>query len=216
MAGTVNVVRSFIAIELPPEVLRVLEDLQARLGKGRDRSAKWAPATGIHLTLKFLGDVPADRIPLVAASMSAVAAAGSSLALQLSGAGCFPNSERPRVLWAGLAGDVERLARMQATLEDAMAGLGFAGEARGFSPHLTLARVRDLATPDEVRRLGSAVKQLAVPRVDFEAGELALIRSDLLPSGAVYTVLASALLGGALGAGGRSGHRADRRPGSTD
>jgi RNA 2',3'-cyclic 3'-phosphodiesterase len=215
MAGTVNLVRSFIAIELPPEVLRVLEDLQARLGKGRDRAAKWVPVTGIHLTLKFLGDVTADRIPLVAAAMRTVAAAGCPLTLQLSGAGCFPSSERPRVLWAGLAGEVERLAQLQAGVQDAMAGLGFAREARGFTPHLTLARMRDLATPDELRRLGSAVKQLAVPRVDFTAGELALIRSDLLPSGAVYTVLATARLGIAQDSSCRNGHGVGGLPGTS-
>lgn len=212
MAGTVNMVRSFIAIELPPEVLRVLEDLQARLGKGRDRAAKWAPVTGIHLTLKFLGDVPADRIPLVAGAMTTVAAAGTPLALHLAGAGCFPNSERPRVLWAGLAGDLDRLAQLQASMQDAMAGLGFAREARGFTPHLTLARMRDLATPDELRRVGSAVTQLAVPRLDFTARETALIRSDLLPAGAVYTVLATARLGGAQDGGCRNELGVDRLP----
>lgn len=205
MPGMGNMVRCFIAIELPPEVLRVLGDLQVRLGKGRDQAAKWVAPSGIHLTLKFLGDVPADGIPLIASAMGRVAAAGTPLALYLAGAGCFPIPERPRVLWAGLAGDVERLAGLQARMQDAMAELGFAREARAFTPHLTLARMRDLATPDELRRVGSAVRQLAVPRVDFTAGELALIRSDLLPSGAVYTVLATSRLSGSPDGGARGG-----------
>jgi RNA 2',3'-cyclic 3'-phosphodiesterase len=189
-------IRCFIAIELPPDVLRTLADLQTRLGKGRDNTAKWVAPGGIHLTLKFLGDTPADRLPLVAAGMARVVAEGRPLALWLAGAGCFPSTERPRVLWAGLSGDVERLAGQQTILQDAMAGLGFAREDRAFTPHLTLARMRDLAAPDELRRLGAAVRALPVPRVDFVAEEVALIRSDLMPSGAVYTILSRARLGG--------------------
>ena len=208
MPGTANLIRCFIAIELPPEVLRVLEDLKDRLGKGHEQAAKWVPPGGIHLTLKFLGDVPADRIPRVAGAMGQVAAAGPPLALHLAGAGCFPSAERPRVLWAGLAGDLIRLAQLHSHVQDAMAESGFPREARAFTPHLTLARMRDLATPDELRRVGSAVKQLAVPRVAFIASEIALIRSDLLPSGAVHTVLATSRLGGVREGGNRNGQGA--------
>ena len=208
MAGTATMIRCFIAIELPSEVLRVLEDLQGRLGKGREQAAKWVPAGGIHLTLVFLGDVPADRIPLAASVMGRVAATGTPLALYLAGAGCFPSADRPRVLWAGLAGDVDQLARLQARLQDAMAESGFPRETRGFTPHLTLARMRDLAMPDELRRVGSAVRALSVPRVGFVAREIALIRSDLLPSGAVYTVLATSRLGGVQEGGNRNGQGA--------
>ena len=197
MAGTATVIRCFIAVELPPQVRRALEDLQGRLGKGRERGAKWVAPAGIHLTLKFLGDVPEERIPLLASAMGRVAAAGSPLALHLAGAGCFPSAERPRVLWVGMAGDAERLAKLQARMQVAMAELGFPREARPFTPHLTLARMRDLASPEELQRLGSAVRALSVPRMDFTAEEVALIRSDLLPSGAVYTVLATSRLGSA-------------------
>jgi 2'-5' RNA ligase len=195
MIGVGSTFRCFIAIELPPHVRRALEDLQARLGKGREPGAKWVAPGGIHLTLKFLGDVPGERIPLLASAMGQVAAAESSLALHLAGAGCFPRAERPRVLWVGMAGDVERLAALQARMQVTMAELGFPRESRPFTPHLTLARMRDLATPEELRRLGTAVSSLSVPRLDFTAGEVALIRSDLLPSGAVYTVLAASRLG---------------------
>lgn len=208
MAGTATMIRCFIAIELPPEVLRVLEDLQGRLGKGREQAAKWVPAGGIHLTLKFLGDVPSDRMPLIASVMGRVGAAGTPLVLQLAEAGCFPSADRPRVLWAGLAGDVDGLAQLHSRVQDAMAESGFPREARAFTPHLTLARMRDLATPDELRRVGSAVRALSVPRVGFVAREIALIRSDLLPSGAVYTVLATSRLGGAQDGGCRNGQGA--------
>ncbi len=196
MANGPHLIRSFIAIELPPEVLRTLADLQVRLGREHERAARWVAPGGIHLTLKFLGDVPEDLLPLVAGAMGKTAAAGEPLALRLAAAGCFPSAERPRVLWAGLDGDLERLARLHASIQDTMAELGFARESRGFTPHLTLARMREGTTPDELRHLGSAVRALPVPRVEFVAGEVALIRSDLMPSGAVYTILSTARLGG--------------------
>jgi 2'-5' RNA ligase len=197
MIGAGSTIRCFIAIELPSQVRRALEDLQGTLGKGREMAAKWVAPGGIHLTLTFLGDVPGERIRLVVSAMEQVGANGAPLALHLAGAGCFPSAERPRVLWVGMAGDVERLAELQAQVQIAMAGLGFPREARPFTPHLTLARMRDYAAPEELQRVGKAVRALAVPRIGFTAAEVALIRSDLLPSGAVYRVLASSRLGSA-------------------
>jgi 2'-5' RNA ligase len=212
MIGAGSIVRCFIAIELPPDVFRVLQDLQTCLGKGRERGAKWVAPGGIHLTLKFLGDVPAERIAPIGSAMERVAAAGTPLALHLAGAGCFPSAERPRVLWVGMAGDTERLAKLQARMQAAMAELGFPREARLFTPHLTLARMRDLASAEDLARLGPAVRALSVPRVGFTAGEVALIRSDLLLSGAVYTILATSRLGGVLDGRGGSGSAAPAGP----
>jgi 2'-5' RNA ligase len=195
MRGAATMIRCFIAIELPAQVRLALADLQGRLGKDRERGARWVAPAGIHLTLKFLGDVPEGRIPLLAGVMSRVAAAGTPMALHLAGAGCFPSADRPRVLWVGLAGDVERLAKLEARLQVAMAELGFPREARSFTPHLTLARMRDFASPDEQRRVGLAVRALSVPRVDLTASEIKLIRSELMPSGPVYTDLATSRLG---------------------
>ena len=194
-------IRCFIAIELPAEVLRTLADLQMRLGKGSDRAAKWVVPEGIHLTLKFLGDTPAGQVAAVTDAMRRVAEQHAPLALSLAGAGCFPDAGRPRVIWAGLAGDLARLSALQDGMQSAMAGLGFVREARAFTPHLTLARMRDLAPTEDLRRLGSAVSALQVPRVALVANEVALIRSDLLPSGAVYTILARAPLAGTKASG---------------
>ena len=116
--------------------------------------------------------------------------------LGLAGAGCFPNLDRPRVLWVGIGGDTAGLARLQRDVEAQLAGLGYRPEARAFSPHLTLARMRDTAMPEDLRRLGQAMRVLAVPATAFTAESVALIRSDLRPAGAVYTTLAALTLGG--------------------
>jgi RNA 2',3'-cyclic 3'-phosphodiesterase len=189
-----DLIRSFIAIELPPPVLDALGALQDRLGRRTDRAAKWVAPQGIHLTLKFLGDVPAPGLAAVAEAMTRAARGAGPLSLHLAGAGCFPSPERARVIWVGLAGDLAALSRLQRSVEEELARTGFPPEDRGFTPHLTLARLRDTTAPQERLRLSEAARGLVVPAVDFTAGEICLIRSDLRPMGAVYTRLASAPL----------------------
>ena len=193
MTGTV---RAFVAIELPDHVRQALHRMQGRLGSERDRSAKWVAPEGIHLTLHFFGDVAVELVPGISGALGRAAARSSPIPLCLAGAGCFPNVDRPRVLWVGLGGDTQGLARLQREVEAQLAGLGYRPEARAFSPHLTLARVRDTAMPEDLRRLGQAMRGLAVPATAFAAESVALIRSDLRPTGAVYTTLTALTLGG--------------------
>ena len=166
------------------------------MGSDRDRSAKWVAPEGIHLTLHFFGDVAVERVPAITGALGRAAARSSPIPLGLAGAGCFPNLDRPRVLWVGLGGDTAGLARLQRDVEAQLAGLGYRPEARAFSPHLTLARMRDTAMPEDLRRLGQAMRGLTVPVTAFTAESVALIRSDLRPAGAVYTTLAALTLGG--------------------
>ncbi len=189
-----DLIRAFIAIELPAPVREALAAMQDRLGRQEERAAKWVAPQGIHLTFKFLGDVPAERLPAITEAMTQAARNRSALNLYLDKAGCFPGPERPRVLWVGLNGDLSALADLQRAVETSLARLGFPREDRAFTPHLTLARLRDTCTPEERRRLGLAVRGLAAARVDWIAREIALIRSDLQPAGAVYTRLAAAPL----------------------
>lgn len=189
-----EMIRAFVAVELPPVVTQELENVQRRLGKGV--VARWVAPSSIHLTLKFLGEVNASRTAQIGGALEAACRSARPLDLCLQGAGCFPGPERPRVIWVGVGGAVADLGRLQRSLDDALAGLGFPAEARRFTPHLTLARIRDGADPGELRDLTLKLGALAVTPVRFRAEELALIRSELGPAGAAYTLLSAVRLRG--------------------
>ncbi|GBD11989.1 RNA 2',3'-cyclic phosphodiesterase [bacterium HR23] len=181
--------RLFVALELPEAVQQALASTWAPLRQA-ERGVKWVPPQGIHLTLKFLGEVAEARLPLLEGPLARVAQGSAPLRLRVGQAGAFPSLSAPRVLWAGLEGDLEPLARLQQAVEEALVPLGFPQEERPFTPHLTLGRVRDGLSPLERRRLGRAVAQvLPPPDLSFGVGHLSLMQSTLTPQGAVYRCL---------------------------
>lgn len=190
--------RLFIAIDLPPEVKVLLRELQTQLGQ-HTRAARWADPNGTHLTLKFLGDV---RVPLIAAvteGMEQAARGSHPLTLHTAAPGGFPRPERPRVLWLGVAGDLDALRLLHAAVEREIAPLGFPTEQRPFAPHLTLGRSHKDPRPAELQEIGGALAQIAAPPpVTFEVREVVLMRSELRPGGARYTPVAHAALDGAV------------------
>lgn len=189
-------VRAFIAIPLSDEMLAALGRIEAQLCQGPGGGAgRWVRPEGIHLTLKFLGDVPEGRLPVIGATLDKVCRAHVPFALHLAGLGCFPNMRRPRVVWAGVEEETGRLERLQAAVERELAREGFPKEARHFTPHLTLARVHERAAREEIEALGSAVAAYTVAEAPtMTARAVHLIQSDLRPSGAVYTPLHEATL----------------------
>ena len=189
-------IRAFVAIELPPTVSQELLNVQKRLGQGSSAAARWVAPSGIHLTLKFLGDVAESRTAQIAIALDEVCRSAQPLEMELQGAGCFPGPERPRVVWVGVGGDVAGLKRIQIKVDEALARLGFSVEARGFTPHLTVARLRDGADAVEVKNLVEKLRGVVVARVPFRVAEVAMIRSELRPGGALYTRLSAAKLGG--------------------
>ncbi|MBP8986078.1 MAG: RNA 2',3'-cyclic phosphodiesterase [Syntrophobacterales bacterium] len=179
-------VRSFLAIDLPEEVKaglgRISDSLKRRVG-----GVRWTRPEGIHLTLKFFGDISGEEIARI--SMVAGSAAGVTAPFQLTveGLGVFPGLKRPRVLWVGVGGRLDILARLQGGIESALEAQGFKKEGRGFKPHLTLGRFR---SPGEV----SGIERVFAGRNDYRAGGftaegLTLFKSDLTPKGAVYSAL---------------------------
>jgi 2'-5' RNA ligase len=196
--------RLFIALELPENVLRAIGRLQADLKKTTaPRAARWTRPEGIHLTLKFLGDVPAARADELGSALREAASRGQPFDLQAQGLGCFPNLARPRVLWLGLAGDLGKLRALQADVEERTARLGFAAEERGFSPHLTLARTAQAASRTEAAAIGAAASQHDPGLVAaWRVSALSLMRSHLRPDGAVYQQVMEEALGGGGGSGG--------------
>jgi 2'-5' RNA ligase len=191
----VETVRCFIAIELPDEVKAGLRDIQSRLKLGSKAPVKWVDPDGVHLTLKFLGGVDAAKIAPISAAMKEAARGVSPFSLKVEGLGAFPNLRRVQVIWVGVSGEVERLADLQQRLENNMAELGFAPEKRHFTPHLTMARVRDQASLAEREGLGQLI---AGPGFEasysFPVAEVSLMRSQLTREGALYSRLSAAAL----------------------
>ena len=190
-------IRSFIAIELPPEVRNALADLIERVRGAGVRGVRLVRAEGIHLTLKFLGDVPAEQVEGIATAVSEAASAHGAFELRLGGAGAFPNRNSPRVLWVGLEGELEPLRSLHRSTEDALADLGFPRDKRAFNPHLTVARIRGGTYPRDRRSASRAlVSGWSARGLGIAVDSVSLMRSILLPDGAVYERLASMPLSG--------------------
>ena len=189
--------RTFVAIELPDAVKQVLVQTQDSLRLRHGPVVRWVNPEGIHLTLKFLGNVAKPLLPRIETVLQQATSPFSPFHLSLTDAGVFPNWRSPRVVWLGMGGEREVLVTLQQRVEEALAELGFTPEARPFSPHLTLGRVHQDASPAERQALGEAVQALGhLPRVEFYVEAVSLIRSELRPGGAIYTRLASFPLAG--------------------
>jgi 2'-5' RNA ligase len=187
-------IRCFIAIELPEEIRAALSRLQARLKSG-EFPVKWVDPYGIHLTLNFLGSVNAEMTGPITEAMKEAAEGIPSLQLEIKGLGVFPNPRRVQVVWVGLSGDIEKLLQLQKGLETNLAKLGFAPEARAFTPHLTLGRVRERASPEERQKLGELIGNTRFETGHtFNANSLSLMRSQLTREGAIYSQISSVKL----------------------
>jgi RNA 2',3'-cyclic 3'-phosphodiesterase len=195
-----ELVRTFAAISLDEGLKRELLQLQRRLKadtaeRQLDRLVRWVAPDNIHLTLKFLGEVQADRIPALIGALETASQGLPPMTLTVRGLGCFPNSRRPSVIWAGLEGDVPALLEFERRVQEAFSGLGFPREPRAFSPHLTLGRINREARPPERAAIGQLIERLDVQGLGFIAAkEVQLFKSDLKPRGPIYSTLASVQL----------------------
>jgi 2'-5' RNA ligase len=185
-------VRCFIAVELPDEVKTGLDQLQAQIKSGRQTSVKWVDPYSIHLTLKFLGNVAVDRIDPITKAMEEATQGVSPFRLEVKDLGVFPNLRRVQVIWVGVSGEVDKLAKLQQRLESNLAGLGFAPERRRFTPHLTLARLREGASLDEREGLGKLIASTKFEAAyTFPVDAISLMRSQLTREGAIYSRIGS-------------------------
>lgn len=189
------VLRSFIAIEISPEVRAALAAEQARLKKLGAR-VTWVAPESIHLTLLFLGDIFAAQVAPLSAALDGLAAQHEAFGFAVAGLGWFGPQQSPRVVWAGVSEPTGRLAALQKGVEEQARQLGLRTEARPFHPHLTLGRARP-GGHATLPALTAALRQAndtAYGRC--AAGAVLLMQSRLEPAGARHTVLHAAKLKG--------------------
>jgi 2'-5' RNA ligase len=193
MAG----IRSFVAIELPDEIKIALADVQEDLkAQAPPEAVRWTRSEAIHLTLQFLGDVAPGKVEGIADALRGVCDEQARFTFDLKGLGVFPSLGRPRVVWVGVAEPSGALIALQGQVTQALTPLGFEPEKRAFSPHLTIGRASRNASRRELTEVGELVTRSEVGTLgQVNVEHITLMKSDLKPSGAVYTPLAVLPLG---------------------
>lgn len=190
-----SLLRAFIAIELPKNPLDAIEKQTTRLRQilGND-IVRWVPTQNLHLTLKFLGDTAASHVDFLKQLLIREAESHSQFNLQLGGLGSFPTSRRPRLLWIGIHAPTD-LTSLQKSIEAGTSRLGYEQEERAFSPHLTIGRTRQTVSPPELQKIRAALDTIQLGNIGIvRVDSIHLIKSDLQPSGSIYTTLFSAPL----------------------
>jgi 2'-5' RNA ligase len=183
--------RTFVAIDLEPELKRALEDLVRKL-KRTGADVRWVDGRGMHLTLKFLGEIDQAAVPDVDQAVKAAASGSGRFPLILRGTGTFPPGKSPRVLWAGVA-EEPALMHLQKAVEARLEAAGYPSEDRPFHPHLTLGRVKG---PSRLREaLAELERHEGAVFGEMTAGKVALVESLLGPRGAEYRIVSEFTLG---------------------
>jgi RNA 2',3'-cyclic 3'-phosphodiesterase len=186
-------IRSFLAIELPRPILGKIEEVQGDL-RSTHADVRWVSPEKIHVTLKFFGNIEESRIDLIFTSIEEPIRDALPFSVRVRGAGAFPSSKNPRVIWMGLADGKEMLISLQKQIEDRLAKIGFEPEDRPFQPHLTLGRMKSSRGKEElVRRMEKYTEEEFGA---FQVERVVLFKSDLRPSGPIYTLLRVLRLGG--------------------
>jgi len=189
-----GLLRTFIAVDIPPGIQKNIQQSVDKLRRSIGNSVRWVPTNNIHLTLKFLGDVSQENVDILSQALSTEADSCSSFDLSVSGLGSFPNSKRARVLFIRIQAPAE-LEALQRGIETATTRLGYESDPHPFSPHLTIGRVRDRVSASDQQKICKTLEEtkidlLGTARVD----SVQLYKSELKPSGSVYTRLFSAPL----------------------
>ena len=178
--------RTFIAVELSSEIAEGVRSVQKGL-RERLAGVSWVRPEGIHLTLRFLGDVEPGRIEGIANKAEASVRGRGPFTIGIRGCGGFPNTRNPRVIWIGVDDPSSGLKELQVRVEQGMEEMGFAEEGRGYTPHLTIGRLRSGKGKGEAAQALEAMKGCDLG--SMEVREVCLFRSQLKPQGADYTKL---------------------------
>ncbi len=182
-----HLLRTFFAVPVPEAVLPLQEKLKLTLSSVKG-NIKWVRPSMLHLTLKFLGHTPPESVKDIKKVIEDVVQDQKPIHMEISGTGCFPKIERPRVLWLGMNGETESLTSLVKNLHSRLEPLGFYPEEKSFIPHLTLARIKypQKHTPDITSYLSKKYESIS-----FKINKVQFISSELFPNGPVYTILGS-------------------------
>lgn len=187
-------IRSFLAFELPEGIKKTVARISGEI-RHSDLDARWVKPENIHLTVVFMGNIKSDELEFLGAEVEKVCSEYGIFDIALKGMGYFPNRQRPRVLWMGLDGNLERMSQFRDDLQKSLIVFGIKEEKRRFIPHLTLARFRSMRNKGS--ELEGILKAYEVFESPYESvSELFLFKSELKPGGAVYTKLKSWPLSG--------------------
>jgi len=190
-----SVIRAFIAIDLSADIQlrldKVVHDYKIQLA---NIPIRWVPASNIHLTLKFLGDVSLSNLNILTDMIQTEISSHHQFDISVGGSGAYPNLRQPRIIWVGVEAPPELIA-IQNGIESTTGRLGYTREERAFSPHLTLGRVSRNATAQDIKAISKAIEATKVGFLGATCVEkIYLYRSDLQPTGAVYTQIFSSSL----------------------
>jgi 2'-5' RNA ligase len=178
-------IRAFIAVDIPQETKMDIDRLIS--GFRADGSGiRWVKAANLHLTLRFLGDIPQESMPQLAESLKANVDGFGTFDLMLKGIGAFPNLRRPRVIWIGTDKGTDRLSELAGRVEKSCVDSGFGRADKKFSSHLTIGRVK---FPKGLDRLLGKIGKTEFESPEFDVGEISVVKSDLSPAGPKYTKL---------------------------
>jgi len=178
--------RLFVGVPFPVEVKNDLGKLIDDWRREKDKIG-WVKKENLHLTLKFLGETPLEKLDALKGNLAASLNGPTKFPLSLSGAGAFPNLNRARVIWIGVSEGKEKLTELAQKVEEATLPLGFAAEKREFSAHLTIGRVKDSRLSE---RLLAKVSSCTFEAQGIIVSEVVLYQSELAPGGSIYTPLA--------------------------
>lgn len=182
--GMKEKIRTFIAIPLPQSVKAALNDLCNQLGPQFPKEAvRWVQPERMHLTVRFLGDTVVSQIPNIITQLDQLEL--QPIRLQLNEVGCFPNRNRPRVLWVGLKEEMAQLVQLKEAVDQQLVPLNWPLETRKYNPHLTIGRIKDSGKVTKVRWGGE------VEQVHFQVTAVHLIQSTLQSNGPIYKTLHS-------------------------
>jgi 2'-5' RNA ligase len=189
-----TLLRVFIAIEIPLPIRQAIsaqtESLRGALGP----LVRWVPVENMHLTLKFIGDISPANVEMLEQTLTAETTGSAPFSMHIGGLGSFPTPRRARIIWIGIQAPAA-LESLQHGIESAAARLGYEPETRPFSPHLTIGRVRQPVRASDQQQVRAALEQTPVGALGAaEISAVHLFKSDLQPTGSIYTRLFSAPL----------------------
>jgi RNA 2',3'-cyclic 3'-phosphodiesterase len=181
-------IRTFIALELPKdELLKVIKTRDEIVGT--DNKIRWEPIDKLHITLKFLGDAEEKQLELIKEELQNIMSGQNSISVRFSKYGVFKKGNDPKILWIGLEESAELNAIVE-KIENSFTKFDYPKEERRFNPHITLLRFKGREDKDRILKIKDAI----VPTYFFEANAIHLFKSELKPTGSIYTSLQKIIL----------------------